>query len=213
MFLRQERQKRHMENCSGVPRVIYNFNTQSLISFEDNFHAKDDLPFVIYFDFETTAPSDNCFDREQKTMFAVSMIVAFHPELKLDKIIIQWNYVHAIEQLTSLEYFSKDQIKCINKELVIQLKDIAFEVNKRKCKKTMGQMFCIECALVKKTLLEWFNRKCKSQYFQISPSDKFRYERNFPIDWRNDKCVICKFPLTVKSTNYQTPDDEMTFGI
>ena len=124
-----------MENCSGVPRVIYNFNTQSLISFEDNFHAKDDLPFVIYFDFETTAPSDNCFDREQKTMFAVSMIVAFHPELKLDKIIIQWNYVHAIEQLTSLEYFSQDQIKCINKELVIQLKDIAFEVNKRKCKK------------------------------------------------------------------------------
>ena len=26
-FLRPERQKRHMENCSGVPGVIYNFNT------------------------------------------------------------------------------------------------------------------------------------------------------------------------------------------
>ena len=39
-ILRQERQKRHMENCSGVPGVIYNFNTQSLVSFEDNFHAK-----------------------------------------------------------------------------------------------------------------------------------------------------------------------------
>ena len=85
--------------------------------------------------------------------------------MKLDKIIIQRSYVHAIEQLTSLEYFSQDQIKCINKELVIQLKDIAFEVNKRKCKKkkqTMGQMFCVECALVKKTLLEWFNKKFKS---------------------------------------------------
>ena len=44
-FLRQERQKRHKENCSGVPRVIYNFNTQSLINFEDNFYAKGDLPF------------------------------------------------------------------------------------------------------------------------------------------------------------------------
>ena len=51
-----------MENCLGVPGVIYNFNTQSLVSFEDNFHAKGDLPFVIYFDFETTAPTDNCFD-------------------------------------------------------------------------------------------------------------------------------------------------------
>ena len=121
--------------------------------------------FVIYFDFETRAPTDNCFDPKQKTMFVVSyvMIVAFHPELKLDKIIIQRSYVHAIEQLTSLEYFSQDQMKCINKYLAIQLKDIAFEVSKRKFKKTMWQMFCVECALLKKTLLEWFNRKFKSQ--------------------------------------------------
>ena len=130
-----------MENCSGVSGVIYNFNTQSLLSFEDHFHAKGDLPFVIYFDFETTAPTNNCFDPKQKTMFVASyvMIVAFHSELKLDKIIIQRSYVHAIEQLTSLEYFSQDQIKCINKELVIQLKDIAFEVNKRKYKKQWGK--------------------------------------------------------------------------
>ena len=47
---------------------------------------------------------------------------------------------------------------------------------------------------------------------QISLLDKFRYERNFRIDWQNDKCVICKFPLKVEPTNYQTPDDEMTFG-
>ena len=56
------------------------------------------------------------------------------------------------------------------------------------------------------------NRKFKSQYLQISPFNKFRYEISFPIDWRNDKCVICKFPLKVEPTNYQTPDDEMTFG-
>ena len=100
---------------------------QSLISFEDNFHAKGDL---VYFEFETTAPTDNCFDPEQKTMFVVSyvMIVAFHPDLKIDKIIIQRSYAHAIEQLTSLDYFSQNQIKRINKELVRQLKDIAFEV-------------------------------------------------------------------------------------
>ena len=209
IFLRQEIHKRHMENCSVVPEVIYNFNTQSLIIFEDNFHSTGDLPFVIFFDFETTAPTDNCFDPEQKTMFVVSyvMIVSFHPALKLDKIIIQRSYIHALEQLTSLHYFSQDQIKCINKELVRKLKDIAFDVSERKCKKTTGQMLCVECALVKKTLLEWFNRKFKPQYLQISPFDKFRYERNFPIDWQNDKCIICKFPLKFEPTNYQTPDD------
>ena len=125
---------------------------QSLISFEDNFHAKGDL---VYFEFETTAPTDNWFDPEQKTMFVVSyiMIVAFHSDLKIDRIIIQRSCAHAIEQLTSLDYFSQDQIKRINKELVRQLKDIALDVSKRKFKKTMGQMFCVECALVKKTLL------------------------------------------------------------
>ena len=96
-----------MENCSGVPCVVCNFNTLSLISFEDNFHAKGDLPFVIYFDFEMTAPTDNCFDPKQKTMFVGSyvMIVAFRSDLKTDRIIIQRTYAHAIEQFTSVDYF------------------------------------------------------------------------------------------------------------
>ena len=60
-FYNQEaRQKRHMEHCSGGPRVGYNFNNQNLISYQDNFHAKGDVPFVIYFDFETAAPTDTC---------------------------------------------------------------------------------------------------------------------------------------------------------
>ena len=76
------KQKRHMANCSERPGVVYNFNNQNLISYQDNFHAEDDVPFVIYFDFEATAPTDNCLDPEQKKMFVVSyvMVVAFNPE-------------------------------------------------------------------------------------------------------------------------------------
>ena len=83
LFILETRQKRHMENCSGRPGVVCNFNNQNLISYQDNFHAKGDVPFVIYFDFKTFAPTDNCLDPEQKKMFVVSyvMIVAFHPEL------------------------------------------------------------------------------------------------------------------------------------
>ena len=86
-----------MENCSGKPGVVYNFNNQCLISYQDNFHAKGDVPFVVYFDFETTAPTDNCLDPEQKKMFIVSyvMIAAFHPELKLDRIIIYRSFAHS----------------------------------------------------------------------------------------------------------------------
>ena len=59
--------------------MISNFDNQNLISYQDNFRAKGDIPFVIYFDFETTAPTDNCFDPEQKKMFVFSyvMIVTF----------------------------------------------------------------------------------------------------------------------------------------
>ena len=86
-----------MENCSGKPGVVYNFNNQCLISYQDNFHAKGDVPFVVYFDFETTAPTDNCLDPERKKMFIVSyvMIAAFHPELKLDRIIIYRSFAHS----------------------------------------------------------------------------------------------------------------------
>ena len=57
-----------MENCSGKPGVVYNFNNQCLISYQDNFRAKQGVPFVVYFDFETTAPTDNYLDPEQKKM-------------------------------------------------------------------------------------------------------------------------------------------------
>ena len=65
-FLRQDRHKRHVENYAGIPGIVYNFKTKNLITFQDNFDAKGDLPFVMYFDFETTAATDNIFDPEQK---------------------------------------------------------------------------------------------------------------------------------------------------
>ena len=70
-FARADKQKRHIENCSGVLGVIYNFNINE-DNFEDNFKLKEDIPMTVYFDFETTAPTNNCFDPEQqKNVFHV----------------------------------------------------------------------------------------------------------------------------------------------
>ena len=93
-------------------------------------------------------------------MFVVSyvLIVAFHPALNFHQIVIQRSYPHSLEQLTSLNYFSEDQMKFIDVEIIRQLKDIAIDVSKRKCKNKMGQMFCNKCTLVKKTLLDCFNK-------------------------------------------------------
>ena len=53
-------------------------------------------------------------------MFVVSyvMIVAFHPELKLNCIMIQRSYAHSIEQLTSLNYFTQEKIKFLDNDLI-----------------------------------------------------------------------------------------------
>ena len=74
------------------------------------------------------------------------MIVAFHPKLNLDRLIIQRSYAHSLEQLTTLNYFTREQLCFVDSSLIRMLKDMAFEVAKRKCKNSIGKMFSIESA-------------------------------------------------------------------
>ena len=48
-----------MEHCSGVLGIVYNFNNQNLVTFEDNLGYKSNLPVVAYIDFEMTAPTNS----------------------------------------------------------------------------------------------------------------------------------------------------------
>ena len=65
------------------------------------------------------------------------LIVAFHSNL--NRIIIQRNYMHALKELTTLNYFTEDQKKFIDLQILNQLKDIAIDVSKRKSKKYNGE--------------------------------------------------------------------------
>ena len=143
LFTKEERQKRLKENFSGVPGVIYNFNTKNLISFQDIFNSKGKYPFVLYFDFETTAPTDNIFDPEQKKMFVVSyvLIVAFHQALNLNGILMQISYLHSLEELTTIKYLNDDQMKFIDLQTLNQLKDIAINVSKGSVKIQWAKCF------------------------------------------------------------------------
>ena len=145
-------------------------------------------------------------------VFSYVMIVAFNPELNLECIIIQRSFSHPIDQLASLNYFTREQITFLDQSLIKMLMNMAFEVAKRRCKNSAGQMFSIESALFKKTLLKWFNQKFKRQFNKINSIKKLRYERKNPINWIEDKCIICKFPIKLEPTNFETPDYEMYFG-
>ena len=81
------------------------------------------------------------------------LIIAFHSALKLNRIIVQRSYVHSLKELTTLNYLTEDQMTFIDLQILNHLKDIAIDVSKRKCKNTMGQIFCIEASFVKKHYL------------------------------------------------------------
>ena len=92
------------------------------------------------------------------------------------------------------------------------LKDCTNEVSRRQCKNSLVHMFSVERALVKKTLLKWFNAKFKRTFTVIDPITKIRFEAENKIDWQKDKCVICKFPMRLEPTNSQTSNSAMTYG-
>ena len=64
---RKDKFDRHLNYRFGKPGYVYNFNTQSLVTFEENVKFKGDIPLTAYIDFETTAPTDECLDPESKT--------------------------------------------------------------------------------------------------------------------------------------------------
>ena len=109
---RKGKAENHLKVCSGKPGIVYNFCSQTLTSFEDNFKSKGDVPFTIYFDFETTSPTDaDWLNPEDKKMFVVSyvIVVAFHPFFNFEKILVQRSVSHPKKELISINYLSREQ--------------------------------------------------------------------------------------------------------
>lgn len=62
---------RYFENCTSHPGYVSDFNTQSLLMFKGNLKYKGDIQLVAYIDFQTTWPTDECLDLENRKMFVV----------------------------------------------------------------------------------------------------------------------------------------------
>ena len=120
----------NFNSCTGKPGYIYSFNTQSLITYEEILKYKSDIPLTAYIDFETTAPTDDCLDPENAKMFAVSYVIisTFHPELEIDKVIIERSFGHSEYTLTSLNYLTADQLNIKNNKTLLQFRDCALNV-------------------------------------------------------------------------------------
>ena len=117
----------------------YSFDNGQIITFQDNFKYLGDIPFTVYFDFETTTGDSVFFDSE---MFVVSycQIYSFHPSLNLDKIFIYHSFQQTADGIYDLSHFKREHIPFFNKTTCHQLKDAASAVLAREilCRMVVG---------------------------------------------------------------------------
>ena len=64
-----EKMKKHLSICSGKAGFTFSFDNGKIVDYQDYYRNLDDLPFPIYYDFETTTGSVVFFDGK---MYVVS---------------------------------------------------------------------------------------------------------------------------------------------
>ena len=136
---------------------------KNIVTFEDNLKYYGDLPFSVYADFETTAPTQDHLSPENKEMFAVSysLIFAWHPQLNLARQMVVRGYNHTLEELSNLNYLTKEQLFFRNQMTTHQLRDCVVNVNSKRKKNAIVEMFNVELKFACDILLTWFKKKCR----------------------------------------------------
>ena len=105
-FIKRKSLERHLKICGCIPGIIYKFENQNIQLFFDHTKFMGDLPFAIYFDFETTSGKEIYRFEQDCSLYLVSysFVVAFHPCLDLDKIFVVRSFNHSFESLVDVGY-------------------------------------------------------------------------------------------------------------
>ena len=71
-------------------------------------------------------------------------------------------------------------------------------------------MFTTDLKFAADCLLNCFNKEFKSNSLELSNDVKRKYEIENPIDWSQDGCCICTFPLEINTTSYDGDEKAMS---
>ena len=201
--------EKHLACYSQAANILYKFDNKSLVSFEVNYRFLGDLPFVIYFDFETTVVSDLFMDQK---MYVISycMVFAFHPKLKIDRIVIYCSFLQSQEELFGLRHLKQKMLKHSDYVMPNQLKDAELKVHEKKSSFSLSEILSIELKFTIDNLLRWCYIVHKTRFLSLYTITKQKHEKENKIDWLVTKCVICDFKLSVGSS-FGPGSDEMTY--
>ena len=73
-------------------------------------------------------------------------------------------------------------------------------------------MFSTELKFTDNCLLKWFNKKFKSNNLELSNEMKKKYEIDHPINWQQDSCCLCPFPLEIRPTSCDVDGKLMSYS-
>ena len=91
------------------------------MTFEENLKYKGNIPLVAYINFEATAPTDQqWFDPGNRKMSALfyGIIFALHPDLHINRVIIERSFGHSLERLVDLSYLTYEELRFKDKNVV-----------------------------------------------------------------------------------------------
>ena len=162
-----------------------------------------ELPFSIYYDFETTTSGVVFFDSQ---MFVVSycMVVAFHPDLKIPRLVIFRSYDQNSSTLTSLSHFQAldfnffEDLKNFNMTTLKQLEAAAFSVWNREKNTVLAEIFSAELKFTVDCLKFLFSKN--HQVLDLDIDFKTEFIQNNPPK-KDDLCCLCDFLIDPRAEN------------
>ena len=122
-----------------------------------------DVPFTVYFDFETTI-EDNVFQDPKMFVISYCQIYVFHPALNLDKIVIFRSFQQSPEEIYDLNHFWQGHIPYLDRIIFNQLKDASASVLAREKSTSVPGLFSVELKFAVNTLNKWFKHTIKSKF-------------------------------------------------
>ena len=138
-----------------------------------------DLPFTVYFDFETTT-SDNILHNSKMFVISYCQIYAFYPDFKLDKIVFFRSFQQTAGETYSLDHFSHGHVQYFDSVTFNQLKDAATIVLEKQKSTSLSELFYIKLKFTVDTLVKWFNYVFKSKFRELREIQKQIFTKENP---------------------------------
>ena len=178
-----------MNVCGLFPGIVYKYESQNIQTFFDNMKFLGGLPFSIYFDLETTAGKKVCNFDEDATLHPVSyaVVIAFHPSLNIEKILVVRSFNHIFQQLNDVSYLKDEMLPFIDRITTRQLRGCVLPCLQ---KTKIFPERSASCKLKFVINLLWLAEKFFKRYKDLDMLTKQRFKRQNPINWESTNCVI-----------------------